>query len=126
MVTTTVPRPHVQGMETILVVDDMPEIRGVLADQLDALGYVALEAGGGCAALVILAAHPETALMLTDIRMPEMAGTELAARAHALYPELAILLMTGFAVNGWAWPCLRKPFRLTEMAELITATLAPA
>ena len=36
-------------LHTVLLVDDMPEIRGVLADQLDALGYLALEADGPAA-----------------------------------------------------------------------------
>ena len=62
--------------------------------------------------------------MLSDIRMPGMGGTELAARAHKLYPGLSILLMTGYAHNGHPFPVLNKPFRLHQMADMVRATLA--
>jgi len=109
-------------MRTILVVDDEPEIRAIVAETLVSAGYVVIEAGGCRAALVVLARQPVT-LLLTDIRMPCCTGTDLAEQAHALYPMLRIILMTGFAINGFAHPCLAKPFRMVNMLATVRAML---
>lgn len=113
-------------MTTILVVDDEPELREIVAESLILAGYVVHEANSAAAALIVLAAQPDVAVLLTDIRMPplEHDGVYLADRAHRLYPGLAIVLMTGYAVNGWHWPVLHKPFRMAQMQDTLSAALA--
>jgi len=105
------------------VVDDEPEIREVVADYLELEGYTAVQASGCEAALVVLAGQP-VALLLTDIRMPCCTGVQLAEQAGVLYPALPVLLMTGYALNGFPHQTLHKPFRMTDMMATITGLLA--
>jgi DNA-binding NtrC family response regulator len=113
-------------MSTILVVDDEAEIREIVAESLALAGYVVHQSDGADAALVVLAATPAVALLLTDIRMPDHGhdGTYLAGEAHRLYPAMGVILMTGFHVNGEVFPVIRKPFRMAVLTAAISATLA--
>jgi DNA-binding NtrC family response regulator len=118
----------------ILVVDDEPEIRGLLLDCLEVHGYRVIAAQGAADALRILAAHPEISLMLTDVVMPGgMNGFELGRAAHAGRPGLAVLYMSGYALGeltdaaATALPAiLHKPFRFERVLEAIAAALAHA
>lgn len=68
--------------ETILVVEDDPDVRMLLTHALTELGYQVLEAGDGPAALLILANHPEISLLFTDVGLPfGMNRRQLAERA---------------------------------------------
>lgn len=89
-------------LETILVVDDEPSIRTLIADILQALGYTVLQASHGEEALSLAAFHPGSIeLLVTDVRMqPAMNGTELAARLRALRPETRVLYISGFPGNS--------------------------
>ena len=72
--------PH--GSETVLVVEDHPSVRDYVVNALRHLGYRGLEAEDGKRALEVLADHPETALLLTDIGLPGMNGRQLAFAAR--------------------------------------------
>jgi CheY-like chemotaxis protein len=83
---------------TVLVVDDEPVIRAWIAEALARFGIEAILAADGRQALRLVAdgvIRPH--VLLTDLEMPAMGGVELAARIHALRPEIRIVMMTGDA-----------------------------
>eukprot|EP01037_Dinobryon_pediforme_P012415 gene12415-12502_t len=82
---------------TLLVVDDDHAVRSTTAMLLRRSGYTVTEAEGGDAALSILAHDGSIELLITDVVMPKMNGSELAAKASELRPELPILFLSGYA-----------------------------
>jgi PAS domain S-box-containing protein len=83
--------------ETVLIVEDEPLLRELFATTLRKHGYEALTAEDGVRALEIADAHPrEIHLLLTDAIMPNMGGTELAARLRKQRPGIRILLSSGY------------------------------
>jgi CheY-like chemotaxis protein len=85
------------GTETILVVEDETDLRGLFCRMLGELGYRALEAGNGREALDILRRPGRPVdLVLTDIAMPVMGGRELAHQVAREFPGLPVLFMSGY------------------------------
>lgn len=85
------------GTETILLVEDNDQVRDVVEDILDSLGYTVITAINGKEALSILAHHTSTIdLLLTDVVMPEIDGKELYTKACEHYPELKVIYMSGY------------------------------
>jgi CheY-like chemotaxis protein len=90
-------RPAVRGTETVLLVEDEPEVRRVCALTLRALGYAVIEAEDAAHALKLCAAgEPRVDVMLTDVVMPGMSGVALYERVRALRPGLKVLFMSGY------------------------------
>jgi PAS domain S-box-containing protein len=123
--------PAAGGNEVILVVDDSEPIRRAVRRQLTQLGYRVVEADGPAAALEVLA-REQIALLFTDVVMPgEMDGIELARIALERWPELKIILTSGFPesrVNGngdstAGLPLLSKPYRRDELARTVREIL---
>jgi PAS domain S-box-containing protein len=85
------------GSETILVVDDEPEILAVIRHSLESMGYTVFTAAAAAEA-VHLAEEGEKKidLMLTDVIMPGMTGHALAARVQAIDPRIRVLFMSGY------------------------------
>ena len=109
----------------ILVVDDDDEVRELVSEYLRDFGYLILEAPSAAAALAIVDTHSEVDLVITDIRMPEMTGLELAARFAERGRPRKIIFMSGyFSPQPITWPFLRKPFRLSELENVVRAELA--
>jgi CheY-like chemotaxis protein len=79
----------------ILIVDDDPRILAMTRSALVDEGYKVVACDSGAAALSELAQHPGVKLLLTDVLMPEMRGTELASQAKRTRPDLRILFMSG-------------------------------
>jgi len=120
------------GTETILYVEDEAVLRGVISDCLAQLGYQVLSAHNGEQALSISASHNGNIdLLLTDVRMPEMAGPELAARILAHRPEVKVLYVSGYpddivAAHGVPAPgsvFLAKPFTIRVLAAKLREVL---
>ncbi len=85
-----------RGSETVLVVEDEPQVRDVAVRSLRSLGYQVLEACNGVDALRVLEGYDdEVHLLASDVLMPQMGGVELAARLHSERPSLRILLASG-------------------------------
>lgn len=131
----TVEQPMASGHECVLVVDDNNELRAVTVKQLADLGYQTLEGETAKAALQVLATHPEIDLLFTDIIMPGgMTGTELAREARLLYPNLKILLTSGYTARAMATgfndivglDLLQKPFRKSDLARKLRQALDSA
>jgi two-component system cell cycle sensor histidine kinase/response regulator CckA len=108
------------GTETILLVDDRPDVRILTALMLRELGYTVLEANGPAQALNIV--HGKVDLILTDEIMPQMRGTELADTIRASNPNVKVLIMSGYIGSGQShrfdpgFPFLQKPFTQQELA----------
>jgi CheY-like chemotaxis protein len=112
---------------TIMVVDDEPEVRAIVAEFLEDFGYCVLQAASGTEALRLLDDDPRVQLLVTDIRMPEMSGLELADRATVAHPSLKVILISGyFVAQQVRRRFLRKPFRMRELAAAVRAELGCA
>jgi two-component system, cell cycle sensor histidine kinase and response regulator CckA len=85
---------------TILVVDDEASLRQLLVKRLRSEGYKVLEAGYGMEALEVARNSGEPIhLVLSDIRMPGMLGTELAKRLVAEHPTVRVVLMSAHVLE---------------------------
>ena len=82
----------------VLVVDDDEAVRVTLAANLELDGFEVTEAENGQQALDFLAEN-EVELVLSDIRMPQMTGVEMAERIRELHPELPVVLMTAYTAD---------------------------
>jgi CheY-like chemotaxis protein len=116
----------------ILIVDDDAEIRQMLAEGLRAEGYAVTTAASGNQALGILQRSGPFALILLDMRMPEMDGFEFAARYHELpEPHAPLLVFTAddtedaaaHAESVGAVGYLTKPFDFETLLTLLTHCL---
>jgi signal transduction histidine kinase len=116
----------------VLVVDDEPEVRGAVADLLGTAGYTIFEAAGGPEALAWLDAGQSVDLVLTDLGMPGMTGTDLARSVRGRWPSLRIGLMTGWdeteAPVGEASSVvdfvIAKPFQLSALISAYAGAAA--
>jgi DNA-binding response OmpR family regulator len=124
------PNEHTERLntETILVVDDDADVRGLVGDFLTEIGYRTYVADGGEAALrIIEQVKPD--LLLADFAMPGANGAEVARAIRQRLPHVPILFFSGYADTtaleaavGKA-PLLRKPFRPSELATTIRTIL---
>ncbi|NQZ12876.1 MAG: response regulator, partial [Algicola sp.] len=121
------------GDETLLLVDDEPELLALANETLSQLGYNIITAYNGKEALECLAADRQIRLMFSDIIMPgSLNGYQLAEQALAIRPNLQILLTSGFTAkavpvkNGQSYTVelLKKPYSQAEMALQIRMLLA--
>ena len=95
-----------------------------MAEFLDDFGYRVLQAKGGAEALERLRQHPDVQMMITDIRMPDMSGIELADIATRQQPDLKVILISGYFVSQQVERrFLRKPFRMKELEAAVRAEL---
>lgn len=120
------------GDETILVVDDEPAVRLLIAELLEDLGYVVLQAEKGSDALVILQSKAAIDLLITDVGLPGgMNGRQVADAAREVRPDLKILFVTGYAENAVlahdtlepGMHVLPKPFAIAELIGRVTELL---
>jgi len=117
----------------ILIVDDEPNVRRVLATLLEQAGYAAIRAASGAQALDLVRAQ-DPDLVLTDLQMPEMDGIELLARLSESFPEIPVIVLTAHgtvenaveAMKRGAHDFLTKPFDKTQVVDLIARALAQA
>jgi signal transduction histidine kinase len=117
----------------LLLVEDEPEVRKVIGNFLTLLGIQFSSAADGEQALAWLESDGDVDLLLSDIALgPGMRGTELARRAQQRDPDLAVLLMSGFAPElieadadqPLPWELLRKPCTREELAAALARALA--
>lgn len=119
---------------SILVVDDEPGLRRLACQTLERAGYVTLEAEDGLQALRLLEQHAgRIALVVSDIRMPNLDGIELEQVCRERWPALRVLLMSGEVTRDWvvrlvrsgAHQVLRKPFLGDALLEAVRSSLHP-
>ena len=120
------------GSETILVVEDLGELRHMIQAILENKGYEVLTAANGVDALKLANAHKgRINLMLTDMVMPEMGGLELSEKFLARHPETKILYISGYtgtvdldgSTLGVQRDFLQKPFNPAILAQKVRKLL---
>jgi DNA-binding NtrC family response regulator len=112
--------------ETILLVDDELLPRTFARDALQACGYTVLDTDEPQEALQIMRDQP-VHLLVVDVVMPLMRGTELADRAQAIRPSLKVLLVSGYPtsdIGPSGRPFLAKPFRIETLTNVVRDVLA--
>ena len=127
------PTEIARGYETILVVEDENDVRDLACEFLTMTGYSVLRARNGVEAIDLLRRHPDKVdLVLSDVVMPKMGGSELAVRLPSVRPGTKILLMSGYseyAVESQnhdrpQHPMLSKPFSRSSLIAKIREALA--
>jgi CheY-like chemotaxis protein len=116
-----------EGEARILVVDDERAIRDWAASVLERGGYSVVAVASGSEALRILSAGAgDINLVLTDIRMPEIDGIELARRVRTLHPKTKVIYMTGFSPDllDPGSTVLHKPFTFRTLIDEVARVLA--
>jgi PAS domain S-box-containing protein len=120
------------GSETILLVEDTELVRNLVLEVLTRSGYTVLEATNGGEALVLCGQRTEPIhLLLTDMMMPGMTGTELAARLLPLRPGIRVLYMSGYTeygtIDNAGLPAgslfIQKPFTTAALARKVREAL---
>jgi CheY-like chemotaxis protein len=115
----------------VLVVDDNAELRVAVVRQLTELGYVAVEAADGPAALMVLNSRPVD-LLFTDVVMPGgMSGFDLARLVLARWPQMKAVITTAFpelepvgdSITAGKLHRLLKPYRKGELAQTLAEVL---
>jgi len=90
-----------------LVVDDDAQVRGALVRVIDSMGLACLEAASGAEALAVLRTRGEVPVCISDINMPEMDGVTFLREALRLYPDMAVIMLTGVTEVSTAVECLQ-------------------
>ena len=103
----TLPSQATVATARCLVVDDDAQVRGALVRVIESQGLACLQAGSGAAALEVLKAEGEVPVCISDIYMPEMDGVTFLREALKLYPDMAIIMLTGVAEVSTAVECLQ-------------------
>jgi signal transduction histidine kinase len=115
----------------ILVVEDDDEVRSMLVECLEVLGYHVTQARDGRSGLERLRID-EPDLMMVDYAMPGMNGMQVLASARELRADLPVILATGYAdvdlstVTDTRFTALRKPFQLEDLARAVRSAVKSA
>jgi two-component system cell cycle response regulator CpdR len=119
-------------MARILIAEDEESVRSLIARALAQDGHEVMTANDGAEALDVLTReHGSFELLVTDIRMPVMDGIALALAAARDHPQLAILLMTGYAdqrerasgLDALIHDVITKPFSLATIRGAVNEAL---
>jgi CheY-like chemotaxis protein len=114
--------------QVVLVIDDEPTIRMLIAEVLADAGYSAIEASDGPAGLRVLQSSAKIDLLITDVGLPGgMNGRQVADAARTLRPDLKVLFITGYAENAVigngqlekGTHLIAKPFEMERLARKI-------
>ena len=129
------PPPELAGEgEVILVIDDEPTIRMLIAEVLAEAGYAVIEAPDGPAGLRLLDSNARIDLLITDVGLPNgINGRQVADAARVSRPTLKVLFITGYAENAAVGSSrlekgmfvMTKPFPMETLAARIREIMAP-
>ena len=122
-----------EDLGSILVVDDDAEMRELVCDILKDRGHDCISLASGHVALQRLQ-HEEYAVVLTDLRMKGMLGTELLVEIRRRHPEIGVILMTAFgsvetavdAMKHGASDYLTKPVKSDELTRVVERVMREA
>jgi two-component system cell cycle sensor histidine kinase/response regulator CckA len=115
----------------VLVVDDEALVRRLICTMLERAGFTVVEAGSGAEALNLFQQHRSRInLLLTDIIMPGMAGTELVEIISKMDANIPVLFMSAFCdrldPRMERFVCIAKPFTNTELIGTVQKALSNA
>ncbi len=120
----------VQNKKTkILIVEDENPVRMVTIHALKENGYQVLESHNGTEALEILQKNDDIDLLITDLMMTKMDGTELIVKVRQIFPKLKIIVTSGYVENAMSYidqyACifLNKPYTLKKLTDTVQKTL---
>jgi two-component system response regulator (stage 0 sporulation protein F) len=119
------------GQRKLLIVDDEPKIRAMLADCLQQTALAIATAESGEEALAKLAQDPPD-VMILDVKMKGMSGVEVLRQVRASFPHIGVLIITGFdderveqdATRLGVLGVIHKPLMLSEVRQTIHEALA--
>ncbi|GLQ05579.1 hybrid sensor histidine kinase/response regulator [Sneathiella chinensis] len=129
------PSPRLHPQQTILLVEDNPDIRVLTLAMLRSMNYTVLEAASGETALAILSATTGINLLITDFILEgDMNGEDIASAARKQDPDLPVLYISGYprdvlenhATLDADATVLQKPFRKNDLSDKILETLSKA
>ncbi|GEO18863.1 response regulator [Microvirga aerophila] len=111
----------------VLVVEDDPFVREMAVAGLEDARFEVIEAASGGQALTLLQAGIAVDALLTDIRLPEANGWEVARAYRERFPDLPVVYVTGYAeqmqpVSGGI--IISKPYRMSQVIAVLSAALA--
>ena len=120
------------GSETILLVDDQPVVAITSKEMLEALGYTVLVAESGMEALEMFGSHrKEIGLVILDMIMPGLSGSETYDRLKEMDSGIRVILSSGYSIEGQAAEILekgcnafiQKPFTINELSAKVREVL---
>jgi PAS domain S-box-containing protein len=130
--TSKIPQRILKGNENILLVDDEDLVINVGAQLLEKLGYTVLQAHGGREAVKIFTdANHSIDMVILDMVMPDMGGSEVFDRIKGIDPNVKVLLSSGYSIDGEAAEILKrgcegfiqKPFSMEDLSRKIRDVL---
>jgi len=115
--------------KAVLIVDDNPNMSSLLSEMLEVFDYDSVRASDGNEALEKLE-KSKFAMVITDMRMPNMTGLELLQQVKEKYPQIPVVLISGYSVqdegdgsqvkpDGF----LAKPFMMSDIEKLLNSLL---
>jgi len=121
----------VNSLQTILVVDDDPNVLEVLTARLTSAGFKVIKADGGQKALALVRTR-QIDFIISDMKMPNMGGMDLFTEVHAIKPAMPVLFLTAYgtipdavrAVQAGAVDYLVKPFDGRELVKKLKKIIA--
>jgi CheY-like chemotaxis protein len=123
--------PRRSGAQTVLVVDDEPEVRDLIREILQLQDYVVLEAGDRESALALAGRHAGAIdLMVVDVGVPPLLADEWVKRVRITRPDIKVVYVSGYLSDEGSMdapklgPLLQKPFTVGAFTKLIRLVLS--
>ena len=115
--------------EKVLLVDDQPDVLETAVALFSHLGYDVLSANNGAEALRTLRGSGDIAILFTDVVMPGIGGVELAKIARREFPDVKVILASGYAASSLrdqspelhSFDLIPKPYRLSDLIKILNA-----
>jgi DNA-binding NtrC family response regulator len=121
----------VPSIPQVLLVEDEDFLREMIMEILLDAGFNVIEASDGHAGLRVLRSDRRIDVLLSDIKLPDIDGYQVAEAGNGLRPGLKVILMTGYApsplpeaLQPVVYRVLQKPFSLDLLPETVAAALA--
>jgi signal transduction histidine kinase len=119
--------------ETILIVEDDPHLQEFIADAVASYGYIVLLASNGLEALTVATNHSgPIEMVITDVIMPKMSGSELVSRIFKVRPDIKLILCSGYGISEIGKGVLdqpnvtflQKPYSVRQLIEQVQTILS--
>ena len=122
--------PPVDTIPHVLLVEDEAFLRELVMEGLQDAGFSVVEASDGTSGVQALQSDQRIDLLLSDIKLPDIDGYQVAEAVRTLRPGVKVILMTGYApsplppaLRSVVYRVLQKPFSLESLPDMVTAAL---